>query len=120
MVSLLFTSRPVVVRHSYCLQGFHRPIYTTSLEGVTLASDLQVANDLRDAYEQIFFQYEVNAAAAILLSPNFIIVASLCVLNGSQCHIRINVETTRYSIADVPIVLGPGREPIKGKISRTL
>ncbi len=42
------------------MQGFHRPIYTTSLEGVTLASDLQVANDLRDAYEQIFFQYEVR------------------------------------------------------------
>ncbi len=42
-----------------CMQGFHRPIYTTSLEGVTLASDLVVASDLRDAYEQIFFQYEV-------------------------------------------------------------
>lgn len=42
-----------------CVQGFHRPIYTTSLEGVTLASDLVVASDLRDAYEQIFYQYEV-------------------------------------------------------------
>lgn len=41
------------------VQGFHRPIYTTSLEGVTLASDLVVASDLRDAFEQIFYQYEV-------------------------------------------------------------
>lgn len=44
-----------------CLvQGFHRPIYTSSLEGVTLASDLAVATDLRNSWETIFYQYEVR------------------------------------------------------------
>ena len=43
-----------------CMQGFHRPIYTPSLEGVTLASDQGVAEDLRNAWETIFFQYEVS------------------------------------------------------------
>lgn len=42
------------------MQGFHRPIYTPSLEGVTLASDQGVATDLRNAWETIFFQYEVS------------------------------------------------------------
>ena len=42
------------------MQGFHRPIYTPSLEGVTLASDQGVAEDLRNAWETIFFQYEVS------------------------------------------------------------
>ncbi len=42
------------------MQGFHRPIYTPSLEGITLASDQGVATDLRNAWETIFFQYEVS------------------------------------------------------------
>ncbi len=42
------------------MQGFHRPIYTPSLEGVTLASDQGVAEDLRNAWETIFFQYEAS------------------------------------------------------------
>lgn len=41
------------------MQGFHRPIYTPSLSGVTLSSDQGVAKDLRNTWESIFFQYEV-------------------------------------------------------------
>ena len=41
------------------MQGFHRPIYTPSLSGVTLSSDQGVAKDLRNTWERIFFQYEV-------------------------------------------------------------
>ncbi len=37
-----------------------RPIYTSSLEGGLLASDLRVAADLREAFEEVFFQYEVD------------------------------------------------------------
>ncbi|CAL5228563.1 g11720 [Coccomyxa viridis] len=44
----------------WVIVGFHRPIYTPSLEGVTLASDQGVAEDLRNAWETIFFQYEVD------------------------------------------------------------
>jgi hypothetical protein len=47
------------------VQGFHRPIYTTSLEGVTLASDLTVAADLKSAYEQILYQYEVSTVCEV-------------------------------------------------------
>ena len=46
---------------SFPTQGFHRPIYTSSLEGVTLASDQGVAGDLRGAWETIPFQYEASA-----------------------------------------------------------
>ncbi|CAK0786070.1 hypothetical protein CVIRNUC_009283 [Coccomyxa viridis] len=42
------------------MQGFHRPIYTPSLSGVTLSSDQGVAKDLRNTWESIFFQYEVD------------------------------------------------------------
>jgi hypothetical protein len=42
------------------LQGFHRPIYTSSLEGVSLASDQIVAEDLRNTWETILFQYEAR------------------------------------------------------------
>ena len=37
-----------------------RPIYTSSLEGGLLASDLRVAADLRSAFEEVFYQYEAR------------------------------------------------------------
>ena len=48
------------------MQGFHRPIYTPSLEGITLASDQGVASDLRNAWETIFFQYEVRCLCCLV------------------------------------------------------
>ena len=44
----------------YTLIPSCRPIYTSSLEGGLLASDLRVAEDLRNAFEEVFFQYEVD------------------------------------------------------------
>ena len=69
------------------MQGFHRPIYTPSLEGVTLASDQGVAEDLRNAWETIFFQYEVSRFPTL--------ACSLChPLHGSAsqpCHHQCNM-----------------------------
>ena len=52
------------------MQGFHRPIYTPSLSGVTLASDQGVATDLRNAWETIFFQYEVGRLRWLVCTAN--------------------------------------------------
>ncbi|DBB10212.1 TPA: hypothetical protein ACH3X3_001785 [Trebouxia sp. C0006] len=38
----------------------HRPIYTTSTSGGTITSVTQVAEDLRDALEQVFYKYQVD------------------------------------------------------------
>lgn len=40
--------------------GFHRPIYTTSIYGHEFQSDINVAVDLRTAFEEMFFMYEVD------------------------------------------------------------
>ena len=37
-----------------------RPIYTSSLEGGLLATDLRVASDLRQDFEEVFYQYEAR------------------------------------------------------------
>jgi len=38
----------------------HRPIYTTSTSGGSITSVTQVADDLRDALEQVFYKYQVS------------------------------------------------------------
>ena len=40
-----------------------RPIYTSSLNGVTYTSDQYVASDLREALEQIFFTYQARPSS---------------------------------------------------------
>ena len=39
----------------------HRPIYTTSTSGGSITSVIQVADDLRDSLEQLFFKYQVSS-----------------------------------------------------------
>jgi hypothetical protein len=46
-----------------------RPIYTSSLEGGLLSTDLRVAADLREAFEEPFFQYEVRPPPPHVLAP---------------------------------------------------
>lgn len=81
------------------MQGFHRPIYTPSLEGVTLASDLQVATDLRNTWETIFFQYEVGCLHSRLheLRHHSKTPCSTCLIK-SACTSLCN-----------PAMAGPGR-----------
>ena len=38
----------------------HRPIYTTSTSGGTITSVIQVADDLRESLEELFFMYQVS------------------------------------------------------------
>jgi len=40
--------------------GFHRPFLTSSLYGHQFKSDIVVSNDIRSAFEEIFFQYQVD------------------------------------------------------------
>lgn len=40
--------------------GFHRPFLTSSLYGHNLKSDITVSDDLRSAFEDILFQYQVD------------------------------------------------------------
>ena len=47
-------------RDEFFIDWLNSEIYTPSLSGVTLASDQGVAKDLRNAWETIFFQYEVR------------------------------------------------------------
>ena len=69
------------------MQGFHRPIYTPSLEGVTLASDQGVAEDLRNAWETIFFQYEVRRFPTLACSLCYPlpVLLSLVIINVIWC-----------------------------------
>ncbi|CAL8471017.1 g10559 [Coccomyxa elongata] len=86
----------------WVIVGFHRPIYTTSLEGVTLASDLVVANDLRDAYEQIFYQYEVD----LTLSGHVHLYARTCPVLRKGC-LGYN-KTTGAPNAPIHLSIGNG------------
>lgn len=38
----------------------HRPIYTTSTSGGSITSVIQVADDLRDSLEELFYKYQVS------------------------------------------------------------
>ncbi len=42
------------------LPAFCRPIYTSSIYGNNFKSDVNVAQDLRNALEEVFYQYQVD------------------------------------------------------------
>ena len=44
----------------------HRPIYTTSTSGGSITSVIQVADDLRESLEDIFYKYQVSWLAMSL------------------------------------------------------
>ena len=43
------------------IANLHRPIYTTSISGVSQSSDLQGGADQRAAFEDLFFTYQVQS-----------------------------------------------------------
>ena len=57
---LLATDVRVALIPNPSLGRLRRPIYTSSLEGGLLATDLRVASDLRQDFEEVFYQYEAR------------------------------------------------------------
>ena len=51
------------------IANLHRPIYTTSISGVSQSSDLQGAADQRAALEDLFMEYQVDMTLAGHVSP---------------------------------------------------
>ncbi|KAK9832504.1 hypothetical protein WJX81_002657 [Elliptochloris bilobata] len=84
--------------------GFHRPIYTSSLEGGLLASDLRVAEDLRNAFEEVFFQYEVDMTWA----GHVHVYERTCPVFKKQCLGTTIVNGTAVNNAPVNLDFGNG------------
>lgn len=47
-------------RTPWVIVGVHRPIYTSSIYGNNFKSDVNVAEDLRNSLEEVFYQYQVD------------------------------------------------------------
>lgn len=47
-------------RTPWVVVGVHRPIYTSSIYGNNFKSDVNVAEDLRNSLEEVFYQYQVD------------------------------------------------------------
>ena len=50
--------------------GEYRPFFTTDVYGNTLVGDIGDTNDERDAFERLFFQYQVDQCGPGL-GPHF-------------------------------------------------
>jgi hypothetical protein len=45
----------------WLVAGFHRPFYTDSVYGNSDTGDVGFTDDIRNALERLFFQYQVRA-----------------------------------------------------------
>lgn len=86
--------------------ALRRPIYTSSLEGGLLASDLRVAADLRNAFEEVLFQYQVNPRGSLLWLDLTCAVTCICLECRSQVPMydSLRVLLTSHTLCCTSII----------------
>ena len=53
----------------WAVAGFHRPFYTDSVYGNSDAGDVGFTDDIRNALERLFFQYQARKHACLCRQP---------------------------------------------------